>query len=444
MLWNTILLASREIRRNVLRSVLTILGIVIGVAAVIIMVTIGGGATLQVRQQISSMGSNLLMVTPGKRLGPGQSTGSVPFKEADAKAIARDVGSVNAVAPVSSQSVKAIFGNQNWSTQLTASNNQYLQVTNRSVSSGRQFSDSEVRSGAAVCIVGETVVKKLFGGQEAIGEKIRVHGSSTSSSSSSTSSKNSTSSRNAKSSTSSDSSSSSSNSGSTTTSKLSCEVIGVLTAKGQSTMGTDQDDMVVIPLATYQRRIAGNQDVALIQLSVQEGVSTEKVQNDIVRLLRDRRHLAPSDDDNFNVMDMKEIVKMLTGTTQMMTALLSAVAAVSLLVGGIGIMNIMLVSVTERTREIGIRLAIGALEREVLLQFLVEAVVLSSFGGLAGIALALVTSVWLAGILRVPFVFNGGIVLLAFLFSAAVGVIFGYFPALKAARLDPIEALRHE
>ena len=431
MLWNTMLLALREIRRNVLRSVLTILGIVIGVAAVIIMVTIGGGATVQVKQQISSMGSNLLMVTPGKRLGPGQATSSVPFKEADARAIAGEVASVAAVAPVSSQSAKAVFGNQNWSTQVVGSSNQYLSVTNRSIRSGRQFTDSESRSGAAVCIIGETVQTKLFGRQEAVGEKIRLHGTSTSSSAGTSSS-------------SSNAGSSGSSSTSSTSSKLSCEVIGLLAAKGQSTMGTDQDDLVVIPLATYQRRLAGNQDVSMIQISVEEGVATGKVQQDIVRLLRERRHLSPSDDDNFNVMDMKEIVRMLTGTTQMMTALLSAVAAVSLLVGGIGIMNIMLVSVTERTREIGIRLAIGALENEVLMQFLVEAVVLSSFGGLVGIVLALTSSVWLAGILGVPFVFNGGIVLLAFLFSAAVGVIFGYFPALKAARLDPIEALRHE
>jgi putative ABC transport system permease protein len=401
MLWNTMLLALREIRRNVMRSILTILGIVIGVAAVITMVTIGGGATVQVRQQIASMGSNLLMVSPGKRLGPGQSTGNIPFKQSDAEAIARDVSSVTAVAPVSSQSIKAIFGNQNWSTQVTGSDNQYLRVTNRSIRSGRQFTDSELRSGAAVCIVGETVLKKLFGGQEAMGGKIRLQ-------------------------------------------KLSCEVIGLLEGKGQSTMGTDQDDIVVIPLCTYQRRIAGNQDVGFIEVSVQEGVATEKVQQDIEQLLRERRHLSPSDDDNFNVMDMKEIVKMLTGTTQLLTALLSAVAAVSLLVGGIGIMNIMLVSVTERTREIGVRLAIGALESEVLMQFLVEAVVLSSFGGLIGIVLSLAASVWLAGMLRVPFVFNAGIVVIAFLFSAVVGVIFGYFPALKAARLDPIEALRHE
>ncbi|HLZ19491.1 MAG TPA: ABC transporter permease [Smithellaceae bacterium] len=401
MIGNTLLLAFREIRRNVMRSFLTILGIIIGVAAVIIMVTIGSGATVQVRQQIASMGSNLLMVAPGKRLGPGQSSSTIAFKQADAEAIAREVNSLKAVSPVSSKSVKAIFGNQNWSTQVTGTDNAYITVTNRTLQSGRLFSDSEARSGAAVCIIGETVVKKLFGGQAALGEKIRLE-------------------------------------------KISCDVVGVLQGKGQSSMGMDQDDIVIIPLATFQRRIAGNQDVAMIQVSVQDGVATEKVQKDIEQLLRNRRHLSPSDDDNFTVMDMKEITKMLTGTTQMLTALLSAVAAVSLLVGGIGIMNIMLVSVTERTREIGIRLAIGAFEREVLLQFLVEAVVLSSFGGLIGIVLALIVSVWLAGLLGVPFVFNAGIVLVAFLFSAAVGVIFGYFPALKAARLDPIEALRHE
>ena len=400
MIGNTLLLAFREIRRNVMRSFLTILGIIIGVAAVIIMVTIGSGATVQVRQQIASMGSNLLMVAPGKRLGPGQSSGTIAFKQADTEAIAREVGSLKAASPVSSKSVKAIFGNQNWSTQVTGTDNAYIEVTNRTIASGRLFSESEARAGAAVCIIGETVVKKLFGGQNALGEKIRLE-------------------------------------------KVSCDIIGVLQGKGQGSMGMDQDDVVIIPLATYQRRISGNQDVSMIQVSVQDGVSTEKVQKDIEQLLRVRRHLSPSDDDNFTVMDMKEIAKMLTGTTQMMTALLSAVAAVSLLVGGIGIMNIMLVSVTERTREIGIRLAIGAFEREVLMQFLVEAVVLASFGGLIGIALALIVSVWLAGLLNVPFVFNAGIVLIAFLFSAA-GVIFCYFPALKAARLDPIEALRHE
>jgi putative ABC transport system permease protein len=401
MLWNTFLLSLREIKRNVMRSFLTILGIVIGVGAVITMVTIGGGATLQVKEQIASMGSNLLMIAPGKRMGPGQTSGSVPFKLSDVEAVAREIPSAAAVAPVSSQSVKAVFGNQNWSTQVTGSDNQYFKVTNRSIGTGRSFTESELRAGAAVCVIGETVRKKLFGGQDPLGARIRLE-------------------------------------------KVSCEVVGLLEGKGQNTMGMDQDDIVVIPLSAFQRRIAGNQDVGMIQVSVRERVSTDKAQREIERLMRERRHLGPSDDDNFMVMDMKEIAKMLTGTTKLLTALLSAVAAVSLLVGGIGIMNIMLVSVTERTREIGVRLAIGALESEVLMQFLVEAVVLSSFGGLIGIVSALAGSLWLSGILRVPFVFNAPIVVVAFFFSAAVGVVFGYFPALKAARLDPIEALRYE
>jgi putative ABC transport system permease protein len=401
MWWNTILLALRAIRRNILRSFLTVLGIVIGVAAVITMVTIGGGATAQVQQQIASMGSNLLMVTPGKRLGPGQSSDIVLFKESDGEAILREISLIAAVAPVSTKSLQAVFGNQNWSTAVTGSDNQYFRVTNRSIQTGRQFSESELRAGAAVCIVGETVRKKLFGGQGGVGEKIRLE-------------------------------------------KLSCQVIGILEAKGQSTMGTDQDDIVVIPLHTYQRRIAGNQDVAMFQVSVREGASTEKAQSDIGRLLRERRHLSASDVDNFNVMDMKEIANMLAGTTQLLTALLAAVAAVSLLVGGIGIMNIMLVSVTERTREIGIRLAIGALEYDVLMQFLVEAVVLSSLGGLVGIALATAGSYVAAKLMQVPYIFNPIINLISFLFSAAIGVIFGFFPARRAARLDPIDALRHE
>ena len=221
-------------------------------------------------------------------------------------------------------------------------------------------------------------------------------------------------------------------------------MIGLLEPKGQSLGGRDQDDLVVIPLRTFWRRIAGNQDVQLIYVSAREGVSTSKVQRDIELLMRERRRITQTEDDDFNVRDMKEIAEALTGTTQVLTTLLGAVAAVSLLVGGIGIMNIMLVSVTERTREIGIRLAIGALEREVLLQFLVEAVVLSSFGGIIGIAVAVATSFGLASLMNMPVVLDPGIMLLAFLFSAAVGVIFGFFPARKAARLDPIEALRYE
>jgi len=269
------------------------------------------------------------------------------------------------------------------------------------VETGREFSDSELHAGAAVCIIGDTVRQKLFGGLEPLGSRIRLG-------------------------------------------KLSFQVIGLLEAKGQSSMGTDQDDLVLLPLRTFQRRISGNQDISLIQVSIRDGESTEKAQRDIERLMRERRHIAPNADDDFSVMDMKEITKMLTATTQVLTGLLGAVAAVSLLVGGIGIMNIMLVSVTERTREIGTRLAIGALEREVLMQFLVEAVVLSSSGGLFGILLGLAACLGLKNALKVPFVLNPGIVVVAFLFSAAVGVVFGYFPALKAARLDPIEALRHE
>ena len=398
---NASILAVREIRRNMMRSFLTVLGIVIGVAAVIIMVTVGKGATAQVEQQIASMGSNVLMVMPGKKLGPGLDTANIPFKEADAEAIARDISSVDAVCPIASQSLQAIFGNENWTTQVTGSDNQYFKVTNRSLAAGRMFTDGEVRGGGAVCIIGQTVRRKLFGGQVALEENIRLQ-------------------------------------------KMNCTVIGILTEKGQSTMGTDQDDIVVIPLHTLQRRITGNQNIGMIQISVRRDASTEKVQQDIGRLMRERRHLAPSEDDNFNVMDMKEISRMLTGTTQMLTALLSAVAAVSLLVGGIGIMNIMLVSVTERTREIGTRMAIGALEREVLMQFLVEAVVLSSLGGLLGIIVAIAASFGLTILLNVPFIFNGLIIIVAFLFSAAVGVFFGYFPARKAAQLNPIDALRYE
>jgi putative ABC transport system permease protein len=401
MLWNALLLAMREIRRNIMRSFLTILGIVIGVAAVIIMVTIGGGATVQVTEQISSLGSNLLMVSPGQRLGMGQRSAAAAFEMDDVQAIAREINSIAAVAPSSYQGATVVFGNENWSTNITGTTNQYFKVGNWTFNSGRSFTESEQRAGKAVCILGQSVRKELFGGQDPLGQKIRL-------------------------------------------AKFSCQVIGLLDAKGQSTMGTDQDDLVILPLRTFQRRIAGNQDIRLLKISVKDGASTQKAEQDITRLLRERRHISANEEDNFSVMDMKEISNMLSGTTRVLTMLLGAVAAVSLLVGGIGIMNIMLVSVTERTREIGIRLAIGAMEREVLMQFLVEAVVLSSLGGIIGIVLALVGSVLLADLMQVPFVFNVNIVVVAFIFSAAVGVIFGYLPARKAARLDPIDARRHE
>ena len=401
MVWNAFLLALREIRRNVLRSFLTVLGIVIGVAAVIVMVTIGNGATVQVTQQLASLGSNLLMVSPGQHMGMGQRSAATPFRQADVDAILQNVSGLAAVAPLARSSATVVAGNSNWTTGITGADNAYFTAGNWSLSEGRIFSDSELRTGGAVCILGATVRKQLFGAQDPLGSKVRMK-------------------------------------------KLACTVIGILAAKGQSSMGHDQDDIVVIPLRTFQRRIAGNRDINLIQVSVRDGYSTEKVQSDITNLFRIRRHISAGEEDDFSVMDMKEISTMLTGTTTILTTLLSAVAAVSLLVGGIGIMNIMLVSVTERTREIGIRLAIGALEREVLMQFLVEAVVLSSLGGIVGIVLALATAVAVTQAMNVPFVFEGGIISVAFLFSAMVGIVFGYFPARKAASLNPIDALRHE
>ena len=401
MLWNALLLALREIRRNVLRSILTILGVVIGVAAVIIMVTLGGGATRSVSSQIESMGSNLLMIRMGQSMGPGSGIGVPPFKIEDAIALQRDIPGIRVLAPSASQTATAIAGNNSWSTSVTGTDNRYLDVRNWPLERGRPFTEGELRAGQALCLIGATVSKELFGEQDPIGESLRIK-------------------------------------------TISCKIIGLLAAKGQSSMGRDQDDLILMPLRAFQRRIAGNQDVTLIQVSIKDGESTEGAKADIERLLRERRKIDATEQDNFGVNDMKELTKMLTGTTQVLTTLLSAVAAVSLLVGGIGIMNIMLVSVTERTREIGIRLAIGALEREVLMQFLVEAVVLSSLGGVLGILLALGASLALAELLMVPFIFNGGIVLTAFLFSAAVGIIFGYFPARRAARLDPIEALRRE
>ena len=403
MLWENINLALREIRRNVLRSALTILGIVIGVAAVITMVTLGRGATAKVTSDITSMGSNLMDIRPGQmRHGPGGARAdSESFKAADVEAIRREISSLRAVAPMASKSAQVIYGNENRSTDVRGTTSAFLTVRDWPLTAGRAFTDGETRAGKAVCILGETVRKELFGGQDVLGTTIRLG-------------------------------------------KISFKVIGVLVAKGQNSSGDDQDDLVLIPLRTLQRRLVGNTDVASIFVSVKDGIPTEQVKADIERLLRERRRIKPGKEDNFHVNDMQELVSMLTSTTRVLTALLSAVAAVSLLVGGIGIMNIMLVSVTERTREIGTRLAIGARERDVLMQFLVEAVVLSSFGGVCGILMGLGAAGGGSNLLGIPFIFQPGIVATAFVFSAAVGVIFGYFPARKAACMDPIQALRYE
>jgi len=399
---NTLGLALREIRRNLLRSFLTILGIVIGVAAVITMVTVGRGATQAVSDQITSLGTNLLMVRPGQRLGPGRdAAGSPPFRQADAEAIAAQVAGVRLVAPQAASGAVAVYGARNWSTVIYGSTNAYFETNNWTLAEGRLFEDAEQRAGAAVCVIGATVRRELFGAEEPVGARLRLR-------------------------------------------NVSCEVIGLLQSKGQAAMGQDQDDIVVMPIATVQRRLTGNLNVGTLLVSMEEGADAERVKADLTRLLRERRKLAESDENNFNVLDTKQLAETLSSTTQVMTMLLGAVAAVSLLVGGIGIMNIMLVSVTERTREIGIRLAIGALGHEVLLQFLIEAVVLAALGGLIGIVIATAASIALTGAMGVPYVFDPGINVLSFGFAAAIGVIFGYFPARRAARLDPIEALRHE
>jgi putative ABC transport system permease protein len=404
MLLNALFLALRSIRRNLLRSFLTILGIVIGVSAVITMVTLGHGATLAVQMQISSLGTNLLMVRPGQRQGPGGpgGPGGAPsFTEADADAILAQIGGVAAVAPEGRAGVTVIGNGRNWATSVTGSSNTWFDTGNWKLASGREFTDEETQAGGAVCIIGETVRREIYGGTRGLGEQLRIK-------------------------------------------QFSCDVIGVLASKGQGAMGNDQDDTVLVPLHTLQRRVTGNQKVNTLLVSMQDGSDSTRLKARLRQLLRERRKLAEGDDDNFNVLDTQQLAETLSGTTQVMTTLLGAVAAVSLLVGGIGIMNIMLVSVTERTREIGLRLAIGALEREVLLQFLIEAVVLAALGGIVGIIIATGASIVLAGVMSVPFLFDPTINLLSFVFSAGIGVLFGYFPARRAAQMDPIEALRHE
>jgi putative ABC transport system permease protein len=405
MLFSVLMLALRSIQRNLLRSFLTILGIVIGVSAVITMVTLGNGATEAIRTQISSLGTNLLMVRPGQRQGPGGGGGGgVPqFTQADAEAIEAQIGGVAAVAPEGRASVTVVANGRNWVTSVTGSTNAWFDTGNWKLASGRIFAPDEQLAGAAVCIVGETVRRELYGGtvgQTGLGEQLRVK-------------------------------------------QFSCDVIGILASKGQGGMG-DQDDAVVVPLVTLQRRVTGTHKVSTLSVSMEEGSDSAPLKASLRQLLRERRKLAEGDDDNFNIFDTQQLAETLSSTMGVLTTLLGAVAAVSLLVGGIGIMNIMLVSVTERTREIGLRLAIGALEGEVLLQFLIEAVVLSALGGLVGIVIATGASYGLSRFMGVPYVFDLSINVLSLVFSAAIGVVFGYFPARRAAQMDPIEALRHE
>ncbi|MCR6724724.1 MULTISPECIES: ABC transporter permease [Agrobacterium] len=402
MFFETSRLALRAISRNLLRSFLTVLGVVIGVAAVIAMVTIGNGTTEQVKSELSRLGTNMLFVRPGQ-FGPGRaSTEAKRFDDRDVEAIRNQISGIRAVAPQNrSSAATVIFGGKNHQTSVIGTTNDYLIAQDWTIALGRDFQPAEDRGGQIGCIIGETVRQELFGAENPVGQTIRV-------------------------------------------SNISCPVIGVLARKGQSGLGDDQDDTIIMPLKIHQRRIGGTTTISSIMVSAQDGVSTAKVQSDLQNLLRERRRINIGREDDFTVNDMTQIASAMTGTTTLLTGLLGAVAAVSLLVGGIGIMNIMLVSVTERTREIGIRLAIGALEKQVLTQFLVEAVMLSAFGGIVGILTGLGLAYGVVSFLNVPFVTSPSIIFLAFAFSAAIGVIFGYFPARRAASLSPIEALRHE
>ena len=402
MLWEAVKLALSSIRRNKLRSVLTLLGIVIGVAAVIAMVTLGSGASSKVRENLAKLGSNMLIARPGQStFGPGGSTDSRAFDERDVAALKANLSGIRGVAPTSQKQVKAVFGALNYDTSVTGTNADWFTVQDWVIADGRPFTEGEIRSGTSVCVIGDTIVRELFAGQDPIGERLRLG-------------------------------------------NFSCEVIGRMAPKGQSAFGSDQDSIIVLPLRTYHRRIAGNTRISTISISVEEASDIARVQRDAEDVLRERRRVVPGEEDDFTIRDMTQIANTMASTTTILTGLLGAVAAVSLLVGGIGIMNIMLVSVTERTREIGIRLAIGALERQVLMQFLVESIVLALFGGMLGIALGLSIAAAGSALMDVPFSADPQVVALAFAVSALIGVIFGFFPARRAARLDPIEALRRE
>ncbi len=404
MIWNAFAIAVREISRNLTRAFLTVLGIFIGVASIITMVTLGEGATLAVKAQISSLGSNLLTLRPGAGFGQRGSSAGVPsFTERDAETLGEQIAAIAAIAPVRTASLSTIYLSNARASMITGTTPIYFQINKWSLAEGRLFTDLDVRSGSAVCVIGNTVRVELFGSENPIGASIRIG-------------------------------------------RASCEVIGLLATKGQAGMG-DQDDTIIMPLSSLQRRLIGktsSHDINQISISAVEGTNSLELIAEITQIMRQRRNLQSNQDNDFNIFDTRQIAETLGSTTQLMTMLLAAVAGVSLLVGGIGIMNIMLVSVTERTHEIGIRLAIGATASEVLLQFLVEAVTLSCIGGIVGILIALGLCYSLAQVIKVPFNFNTQINVIALVFSAAVGVLFGYTPARKAARLNPIDALRHE
>lgn len=403
-LLETMKIALRALARNKLRSALTMLGIIIGVGAVIAMVGIGDGAQKEVQNRIAAMGTNLLYVSAGSvnvggtHLGAGATQTLV---SSDVTAILSEAPAVANAAPVSSASTQLVFGNQNWATTVTGTEPQYFDIRDWAFSKGDTFSEDDVRRAANVAVIGETVRQNLFGNGNPVGQTIRAG-------------------------------------------NLPFTVVGVLTAKGTSGMGGDQDDGIYVPITTLQKKITGQDWLRNIMVSAKSQAESYAAQDQITAILRDRHRLRAGDPDDFSIRNLADIAELADQSAQVMTMLLASIAGVSLIVGGIGIMNIMLVSVTERTKEIGVRVAIGATEQDVQRQFLLESVVLSLLGGAIGIVVGIGSSILINYVLHWTVSVSALAIGAAVIFSTAIGVAFGYYPARKAARLDPIEALRFE
>lgn len=404
----TLRVAWRSLLRNKLRSALTMLGVIFGVGAVIAMVAISQGADAFIQAQINSLGTNIVMVLPGYTTSSGAhgGMGSAPtLTVADAEAIARECLSVSGVAYIKRQNMQVIIGGQNWSTQIQGVNADYFQVRNWPLAEGRLFTKQEEETAARVCLLGQTAAQNLFApGQDPLGAIIRVQ-------------------------------------------NVPCQVIGLMSVKGQTGWGQDQDDTVLVPFSTAERKLIGAPilgQVNLMLASSRSADSTPQTEQEIRALLRARHRIPTGKDEDFSVRNMQDIADASASASKVMTTLLASVASIALLVGGIGIMNILLVSVTERTREIGVRMAVGAKARHILLQFLVEAMTLSMAGGLLGIALGVGSAQLVASLAKWPSLLSPTAIIGSFLFSGLVGMIFGYYPAYKASRLDPIEALRYE
>jgi putative ABC transport system permease protein len=398
MLGTTLLLAFREIRRHLMRSFLTTLGIIIGVAAVITMVSLGRSVTADIEEQISSLGSNVFFIFPiqGDR---GQMR---PFDERDVQAVREQIAGVKSVAGQVEANVTAFHNGQDWDSKVEGVNNEFLDARGIELEEGRRFTDAEMEAGANVCIIGPTVREEIFLPRVSpVGERMRLN-------------------------------------------DVDCQVIGVYATRGSVGGGGDDDNSAFMPLTNVQRRFTGNDNIGYMAVSYDSAYDSTAMIAALVNLMRERRVLLDGQANDFDIVDTAQINETVSSTVGTLTIMVAAIAAISLVVGGVGIMNIMLVSVTERTREIGIRLAIGALAREVRLQFLTEAVVLCCFGGLVGILLGFVLSYTLANALGFAFIFDPTINVLSFVVSALIGVAFGYFPARRASMLDPIEALRHE